>query len=182
MINLSEFRIRPNCLADYLPWACLVAPGIVLNKDGSYQRTAQFRGPDLDSTTEEGLVAVCARINNALKRFGSGWGLYFEASRLPAQNYPHSNWRDQVAWLVDTERYGHFAETGDLYESAYYLTFGFLPPADRVGKFEDVLIETPQDIEELAGRDHLARFIAETDKALDLFANVLVCINMMLPE
>ncbi len=173
MINLSEFRIRPNCLADYLPWACIVAPGVVLNKDGSYQRTAQFRGPDLDSTTEEGLVAVCARINNALKRFGSGWGLYFEASRLPAQNYPQSNWRDQVAWLVDTERYGHFAETGELYESAYYLTFGFLPPADRVGKFEDVLIETPQDIEELAGRDHLARFIAETDKALDLFANVL---------
>ena len=179
MINLSEFRIRPNCLADYLPWACLVAPGVVLNKDGSYQRTAQFRGPDLDSTTEEGLVAVCARINNALKRFGSLWGLYFEASRLPAQNYPQSNWRDQVAWLVDTERYGHFAETGDLYESAYYLTFGFLPPADRVGKFEDVLIETPQDIEELAGRDHLARFIAETDKALDLFANVLPSARFM---
>jgi len=173
MINLSEFRSRPNCLADYLPWACLVAPGVVLNKDGSYQRTAQFRGPDLDSTTEEGLVAVCARINNALKRFGSGWGLYFEALRLPAQDYPQCDWRDPVAWLIDEERRGHFSETGDLYESAYYLTFGFLPPADRVGKFEDVLIETPQDIEDLVGRDHLARFIAETDKALDLFANVL---------
>lgn len=173
MINLSEYRNKPACLADYLPWACLVAPGVVLNKDGSYQRTAQFRGPDLDSATEEGLVAVCARINNALKRFGSGWALYFEAARLPAQNYPQSDWRDLVGWLIDEERRGHFSETGDLYESAYYLTFGFLPPADRVGKFEDVLIETPQDIEDLVGRDHLARFIAETDKALDLFANVL---------
>ena len=173
MINLAEYRNKPSCLADYLPWACLVAPGVILNKDGSYQRTAAFRGPDLDSTTEEGLVAVCARINNALKRFGSGWGLYFEAARLPAQDYPRSHWRDPLAWIIDTERYGHFAETGDLYESAYYLTFGFLPPADRIGKFEDVLIETPEDIEELAGRDHLARFIAETDKALDLFASVL---------
>ena len=173
MINLAEYRNKPSCLADYLPWACLVAPGVILNKDGSYQRTAAFRGPDLDSTTEEGLVAVCARINNALKRFGSGWGLYFEAARLPAQDYPRSHWRDPVAWIIDTERYGHFAETGDLYESAYYLTFGFLPPADRIGKFEDVLIETPEDIEELAGRDHLARFIAETAKALDLFASVL---------
>ena len=173
MINLSEYRKKPSCLADYLPWACLVAPGVLLNKDGSYQRTAAFRGPDLDSTTEEGLVAVCARINNALKRFGSGWGLYFEAARLPAQDYPQSEWSDPVAWLIDEERRGHFSETGDLYESSYYLTFGFLPPADRIGKFEDVLIETPEDIEELAGRDHLARFVAETDKALDLFANVL---------
>jgi len=173
MMNLAEYRQKPTCLVDYFPWGCLVAPGVVLNKDGSYQRTAAFRGPDLDSTTKEGLVSVCARINNALKRFGSGWALYFEAARMPAQDYPLSDWRDPLAWLIDQERHGRFSESGDLYESAYYLTFGYLPPADRVGKFEDVLIETPEDIEELAGRDHLARFISETDKALDLFASVL---------
>ena len=38
-------------LADFLPWAALIAKGIVLNKDGSFQRTARFRGPDLDSAT-----------------------------------------------------------------------------------------------------------------------------------
>ena len=173
MINLSEYRRKPDHLSDFLPWACLVAPGVVLNKDASYQRSAIFRGPDLDSATAEGLVAVCARINNALKRFGSGWGLYFEAARQPAQRYPDSEWSDPVAWLIDEERRGHFAETGDLYESAYYVTFGYLPPADRVGRVENLLIETPDDAEELTGRDHLSRFIAETDKALDLFSNVL---------
>jgi len=49
MLNLSEYRKRPSALASYLPWACLIAPGIVLNKDGSFQRTAEFRGPDLES-------------------------------------------------------------------------------------------------------------------------------------
>ena len=39
MLNLAEYRRRDKHLADYLPWACLVAPGIVLNKDGSFQRT-----------------------------------------------------------------------------------------------------------------------------------------------
>ncbi len=40
MLNLAEYRQRPALLADWLPWAGLVAPGVVLNKDGSFQRTA----------------------------------------------------------------------------------------------------------------------------------------------
>src|SRR3546814_4147649 len=53
MMNLSEYRTKSARLADFLPWVCLVAEGVVLNKDGSFQRTARFRGPDLDSRTEE---------------------------------------------------------------------------------------------------------------------------------
>ena len=77
MLNLAEYRKRPALLADYLPWACLVAPGVILNKDGGFQRSARFRGPDLESATEAELVAVCARINNVLRCFGSGWALFF---------------------------------------------------------------------------------------------------------
>ena len=68
MMHLAEYRKRPALLADWLPWAGLVAPGVVLNKDGSFQRTARFRGPDLDSATQGELVATSARLNNALRR------------------------------------------------------------------------------------------------------------------
>ncbi|GMO24999.1 hypothetical protein BwSH14_23620 [Bradyrhizobium ottawaense] len=51
MLNLAEYRNRPHSLADFLPWAALVEKGVVLNKDGAFQRTARFRGPDLDSAT-----------------------------------------------------------------------------------------------------------------------------------
>ena len=67
-MNLAEYRKRPALLADYLPWAALVAKGVVLNKDGSFQRTARFRGPDLDSATPAELVGTTARLNNALRR------------------------------------------------------------------------------------------------------------------
>ena len=56
MLNLAEYRKHPASLADFLPWAALVAEGVVLNKDGSFQRTASFRGPDLDSATPAELV------------------------------------------------------------------------------------------------------------------------------
>ena len=66
MLNLAEYRQRPALLADWLPWAGLVAPGVVLNKDGSFQRTAKFRGPDLDSAVAAELVAVAERLRTSL--------------------------------------------------------------------------------------------------------------------
>src|SRR3546814_16595413 len=90
MLNLAEYRQRPALLADWLPWAGLIAPGVVLNKDGSFQRTARFRGPDLDSATQGELIATSARLNNALRRLGSGWALFLEPRARPAAVHPHS--------------------------------------------------------------------------------------------
>ena len=168
MMNLTEYRQRPDRLSDYLPWAALVAPGVVLNKDGSFQRTAQFRGPDLESSTEEELISTCARLNNTLRRFGSGWALYFEAARIPAQVYPKSEFDNAAAWIVEQERLGAFEDVNELYESAYYLTFQFMPPADTTNKAESLFIETPEDEENVSVQDHLHGFMSETDRCLDL--------------
>lgn len=70
MLSLREYRNRTDRLADHLPWAALIAPGVVLNKDGSFQRTARFRGPDLESATEAELVSACARANNCSSASG----------------------------------------------------------------------------------------------------------------
>ena len=36
MFNFVEYRKSPDRLADLLPWAMLIAPGVILNKDGSF--------------------------------------------------------------------------------------------------------------------------------------------------
>ena len=84
MMNLAEYRRTASRLADYLPWVALVGSGVVLNKDGSFQRTAKFRGPDLDSAVAAELVAVAGRLNNAFRRLGSGWAIFVEAQRSEA--------------------------------------------------------------------------------------------------
>ena len=66
MMNLAEYRSSNVRLADFLPWAALVDEGIVLNKDGSFQRTAKFRGPDLDSAVPAELVAVAGAFEQCL--------------------------------------------------------------------------------------------------------------------
>ena len=173
MLNLAEYRKRPAALADYLPWAALVAPGVVLNKDGSFQRSARFRGPDLESATEAELVGTCARLNNVLRRFGSNWALFFEAERHEAHDYPSSAWPDPVSWLVDQERRAMFEQDGSHFESSTFLTFVYLPPEDRVSRAERALLETTDGKRGIDYRDSLESFIAQTDRALDLLADLM---------
>src|SRR3546814_15847013 len=81
MMFLREYRSRAACLADFLPWVALVAPGAVLNKDGSFQRTARFRGPDLDSPTPPELVPGPPAPNHALRPPGPGGAVFVRAAR-----------------------------------------------------------------------------------------------------
>src|SRR5215469_757275 len=97
MMHLAEYRTGAQRLADFLPWAALIAKGIVLNKDGSFQRSARFRGPDLDSATPAEFVAITGRLNNALKRLGSGWAFFIEAQRQPANWYPSRRFPDPAS-------------------------------------------------------------------------------------
>ena len=176
MLNLTEYAKKPKLLADFLPWGFLVGLGIVLNKDGSFLRLARYRGPDLESATEAELIGVTARINNVLKRFGSGWALFFEARRTEASHYPLSNFPDPVSLLVDEERRKSFETESVHFESGYVLSFCWLPPAKAQSKAGAYLVERGDDergISDARGFEWRDYFIAETDRALDLLTNIL---------
>ncbi|MEJ5143273.1 conjugal transfer protein TrbE [Gluconobacter albidus] len=167
MMNLAEYRHRRDRLADFLPWAALVAKGVVLNKDGAFQRTARFRGPDLESSTASELVAITSRLNNALRRLGSGWAIFVEAQRRPARGYPASPFSDPASELVDAERRAQFEEEGAHYESRYFLTLVWLPPADDAARAEAWLYEN-RARGSSGWQAVVAGFIDQTDRVLAL--------------
>lgn len=179
MLNLAEYRSKTDRLADHLPWAALVAPGVILNKDGSFQRSFAFRGPDLESATEAELLGACARANNVLKRLGSGWALFFEAERRDAPGYPPSSFPDPASWLVDRERRAGFEAEGRHFESVFHGTLAWLPPPDSSEAAARLLVDRPlgDTVEDRGhGRDwhaSLTSFIAETDRVMDLFAGFM---------
>jgi type IV secretion system protein VirB4 len=167
MMSLAEYRNRNAGLADFLPWAAVVEEGVVLNKDGSFQRTARFRGPDLDSATRAELVGTTARLNNALRRLGSGWAIFVEAQRTPAQSYPHSLFPDLVSALVDLERREQFQEEGAHFESRYFLTFVWLPPPEDASRAENWLYEG-RNQSGVDPNELLRGFVDRTDRILQL--------------
>src|SRR5260221_5972815 len=167
MMNLTEYRPKAQRLADYLPWAALVSEGVILNKDGSFQRTARFRGPDLDSATSAELVAITARLNNALRRLGSGWAIFIEAQRHPANRYPDSQFADPASGLVDAERRAQFEEEGAHCGSRYFLTLVWLPSAEDAARAESWLYEG-RSRKGADWRAALADFVDRTDRVLAL--------------
>lgn len=176
MLFLREHARRASRLSDFLPWAAMIAPGIILNKDGSFLRVARFRGPDLDSATQAELIATSARLNSALKRLGTGWAIYVEAQRTASPGYPVSDgFADPVSMLVDEERRDLF-EGGDItrpnFTSAYYLTLQWLPPADDTSKASSLFYEGGAEGVATAA-DHLDDFERETGRVLDMIEGVM---------
>lgn len=169
---LDEHRRRPATLADHLPWAALVAPGVVLNKDGSFLSGLAFRGPDLESATEDELTAVRARLNNALRRLGTGWCLHVEARRRRADPYPAAPPDVTAAWLVDAERQALYETADPAFETDHRLALTWLPPADETRRLQRLMFDGLGR----AGRDWreaLALFRREAQAVYDLLADAL---------
>lgn len=142
MINLQEYKTKRHSLSDHLPWGALLAPGVLVNKDGSFQSTIRFRGPDIDSALDRQRQNLTAQINQALMSLGSGWAVYVECQRRSSADYPTGEFSSPLAWLIDNERREAFRDQ-PTYVTDYYLTLQFLPPSDRDRKMEDYIVESP---------------------------------------
>ncbi|MCX7122108.1 MAG: conjugal transfer protein TrbE [Gammaproteobacteria bacterium] len=174
MLNLREYQSSTHRLSDLLPWAALVAEGIILNKDGSFQRTIGFRGPDLESSTPPQLVAATARLNNALKRLGSGWAMFIQARRKKALGYPEEgHFPDPLSWLIDAERRDSFESSGNHYESVYYLTFLYLPPKETATKLSQLFLQTTQKNVEQNYAKALDFFSITVDRLFDIMKDFM---------
>ncbi len=173
MWNLSEYQKHPRRLSDYLPWAAFIGPGVILNKDGSFQRTIRFRGPDTGSATPGELMAMRARLNNVLKRLGSGWCIHVEAARKSAQSYPTSSFPNSAAALIDQERRQTFTGVGNHCESNYFLTLTFLPPEDQVRSLTRVLIERPIDKAGISYRASYETFLGQITQIVNLLSGFM---------
>ncbi|MCP4336051.1 MAG: conjugal transfer protein TrbE [Gammaproteobacteria bacterium] len=171
MFSLKEYEPSQSRLADWLPWAALIAPGVVLQKEKVFQKTIAFRGPDLASSSAEQMRVACAHLNNVLKRLGSGWAFFAEEQRYETMDYMDSEWAHPVAWLVDEERRGQYEQAGAHFDSSYFITFCWEAPSDTSKKVEALFIEDPNrnattDLYD-AKRD-LQRFLQDVGSIIDI--------------
>ncbi|MGL4788345.1 MAG: ATPase, partial [Cetobacterium sp.] len=152
---IREYRKLKDKLSYYVPWVLLLDEGIVLNKNGTLQKTFRFRGHDLDNATEEELNYVITKINNVIKRLDSGWSIFSEARRKQSDRYIKNDSNILGLKIIDTERYKHF-KSGNHFESEYYLTFVYLTPLDNRKKLGDIFVKkreyTKNNLDEVVER------------------------------
>ncbi|MCD6048377.1 MAG: conjugal transfer protein trbe [Gammaproteobacteria bacterium] len=168
MFKLGAFQKDPNCLADVLPWAAIVAPGIILNKDGSLQRTCRFRGPDLESASEEQMTSAMARLNNVLRRLTAGWAVYVEARREPLVcTMPDANFPDKLSLLIDLEHHKRFTDTSLNFHSQYFLTLQYLPDTQLQKSLWRNFIQQSENLQQ-AESASLQEFIDQTERIFNI--------------
>ncbi len=128
---LPEHRRRPKGLADLLPWGAFIAPGTVVNKDGSLTAAFAYRGPDVDSATDEELSGLARHLNRAFLPLGGDWMLHVDAVRAAAAHYPQEGaFPDPVTALIDQERRQQYSRSASHFETRYVLAVTHMPPPE----------------------------------------------------
>ena len=134
MVALRSFRHSGPSFADLVPYAGLVANGIVLLKDGSLMAGWYFAGPDSESSTDPERNEVSRQINTILARLGSGWMIQVEAVRVPTTDYPARQdcyFPDPVTRAIDDERRSRFEQERGHFESRHAIILSWRPPERR---------------------------------------------------
>jgi type IV secretion/conjugal transfer VirB4 family ATPase len=134
MVALERFRHAGPSFADLVPYAGLVADGVLLLKDGALMAGWYFAGPDCESSTNLERNAVSRQINTVLSRLGSGWMIQVEAVRMPTMAYPSADqsfFPDAVTRAIDAERRRHFEAEHGHFESQHALILTYRPPEPR---------------------------------------------------
>lgn len=131
MVALRSFRHSGPSFSDLVPYAALVANGVILLKDGSLMAGWYFAGPDSDSSTDAERNEVSRQINTILSRLGSGWMIQVEAVRIATSDYAardDCHFPDPVTRAIDDERRGHFQKERGHFESRHALILTWRPP------------------------------------------------------
>lgn len=139
MYNLKKFRKKKHYLYKLMPFAKIISPGIVVNKDGSMMATFVYRGPDLASAIVEYLGIITVQLNSIFSGLDTNWVLYMESQRRESIAYAEDTFfPDKITQAIDDERRKYFS-SGDInFENKFYFTLYWMPPSDTEGKLKSL--------------------------------------------
>ncbi|MBA2649060.1 MAG: hypothetical protein H0U75_05560 [Legionella sp.] len=141
-MKLKEHLSQEFGFSDKLNYAHLIDDGIIVNKDGAYLVTYQFRGPDLYSASAAELDGLTSIFNRMVTFLDDGWMLHVDELRVPSLSYPKEGaFPDSVTRLIDEERRQMYQSEGEHYENIQFITFVWKFPLPIVASSRHWFVE-----------------------------------------
>lgn len=131
-------------LADFLPWALLVADGVIVLKDATFLAGFTLRGHDLASAPHSALNQAANTVRRLIGTLPSGYSLEVNVHRFAAGAYPCSQSTEfptKALQEVDRERERHFTLPGSYFSTECTLLISFTPPRESVRKVEGLFVK-----------------------------------------
>ena len=144
---LTHRPYREQGLADRLPWALLVADGVILCKDATFMAGFQMRGNDLTSAPSESINLAARTINQLITQMHPGYSLEVNIHRSEHCEYPCALAQDfptQILHDIDAERQRHFTLPGTYYETQHTMIINYTLPRESVRKVEGLFVTGSQ--------------------------------------
>jgi type IV secretion system protein VirB4 len=161
-------RTIPDGFAEVLLPFGLVAPDILMQRDGSFIKAWRYQGPDLELETEAQMAKLSERLNSVI-RLGSGWMIHFHVFRFPASPYRKSNhFPHPIAALIEEERAAQAEKIGARLETEFFASLTYLPPTKSEYATEKFLYGAGDD----AAAKSLATFQATTERFENVFGEI----------
>lgn len=158
---------EPAALSDRVGWAGLVAPGVLMQKDGSLMLALALEGPDQTAATAEDLNHLSRQMNRAHLPNTDCWLLHYDYVRYGVVGYPGSaRSAGGVAAFLDAERRREFGTVGRRFGGRCVLTVTWLPPADAEDRWSRAIRKGTSAAEIGWGR-HLEFFLNEASLLAD---------------
>jgi len=159
-VKLAPLRTRHKALPDLLNYATVIAPGVVLCKDGSLLSGFYYRGPDTDSQTIDERNAAAATLNRKFTDVDSGWTIHIDALRIAASGYPDRSrlhFPDTITRLIDEGRRSQYTRDHAHYETVYATTVSYLPPLLVQSKIDAYMYQVDEETQKSSIADKTLR-------------------------
>jgi type IV secretion system protein VirB4 len=156
------------------------SPTVCLNKDGAYMATLRYRGADVTMLEREERLVYLHRLNEVLKRLGTGWALLADEWHEPSTAYPDSQWTNPVACFLDASRRA-LVQSGQLFESRQSLTLTWKPPSTRKQQWYEQLFTTGAQFQ-VTDAENRASFLRQVTRWSDALAGVLPEVRWLTPD
>lgn len=157
-------------LSSRVPWFLMLDNTIILNKNGSLQKTIEIRGYDLETQIKEAMLAYNNRLNNVLKRLEDKMTFHIDTIRTKSKKYESGNFPDKLGQIIENQR-EHYFNSGNHFESKTYITFTYTIPLDNVKKLEKLYIESTEKDFDI---DYLESFKKEFYSIFDMLKSVFL--------
>lgn len=171
----ARFHQEP-AFSDLLNYAHLVDDGVVLNKDGAFLMSYQFKGIDSHSASGRELDAVAASFNRMALGLADGWMVHVDEVRVPAVTYSELGaFPDPVSALIDLDRKHCYEAQNTHYENCQFITFVWKFPLPVVKTTKHYFVEgLPKETDDQNLSTLLSEFQQHVARCVSLLSNVCV--------
>ncbi len=137
MLQTSRKAKRKPGFSDYLNFAFMAAPGLLVGKTGTLTALYSFSPSDSESSSDYDKEHIAEVINNRLREFSGEWMIQVDLLRRRSSKYSLTgDFPDEITKNIESERRSLLQSQGFQYENSHLLYLTYMPPSAKKQRVE----------------------------------------------